>query len=136
MSQVAYEQPWSISTTTFAQPAWDGPCEAWFEALVREDPQRLIELLEGNELEPHLLTFAAEIAGDAPVFLYPHVQRALRSLLQHPSATVREGALYGLAKLLPRAQHLTALIQRHAAEANERSPGVRRAARSLLDLLD
>lgn len=133
MSQVAYEQPWSVSTEEPPPPTlWDVPCEAWFEWLVLNAPERLLRLLEGGELEPHHLTYAAEIAGDVPTECYPRLVSALTTLLEHPHATVREGALYGLAKVLRPLPHLRAQIERHTDAQHERSPGVRRAARSVL----
>lgn len=76
-------------------------------------------------LPPHLLTFEAEDAGEDPNSL-----PELLTLLQHPHAIVREGALYGLAKLAH--PELREVIQRHTLEEHEPSPGVRRAAASLL----
>lgn len=135
MTQVAYAQPWSTSAAEASEPGWDGPCEAWFESLAQSDPRTLIALLESGTLEPHLLTFAAEIAGDVPPALYHKLVSVLTALLDHPIAPVREGALYGLAKLLPTLPHLRSRIERHATE-EEASPGVRRAARSILGLPD
>jgi hypothetical protein len=48
------------------------------------------------------------------------------------TAPVREGAVYGLAKLLPEQPHLRRLIEAHT-DSRETSPGVRRAAWSILD---
>ena len=135
MNAVARE-PWSTSKRVASnEVAWDGPCEALFNHLVERDPVKLIALLETGALEPHLLTFAAEIAGDAPIALYPKLVSALTALLEHPKPPVREGALYGLAKLLPTLPHLRARIERHAGDS-ETSPGVRRAARGILGLAD
>ena len=110
-------------------------CESRFRYLVEHEPKVLVDLLERGTLEPHLLTFAAEIAGDVPAALYPRLISALTALIEHPKAPVREGALYGLAKLLPTLPHLRARVELHAGDA-EASPGVRRAARGILGLAD
>ncbi len=112
--------------------AWDEPSEGYFSYLVVHDPAALLSLLEGGALESHLLTFAAEIAGDAPLGLHPGLISLMQTLLQHPDAPVREGAVYGLAKLLPEHPHLRSLIEAHA-DSRETSPGVQRAAWSILD---
>lgn len=46
-----------------------------------------------------VLTFAAEAMGDCPEEQHDEAIRALKHLLDHPSPVVREGAIYGLAKI-------------------------------------
>lgn len=69
-------------------------CEAYFRELVERNPDELISLIESGELEETDLTFAAEILGSAPDS--DRVVPVLVGLLDHPSALVREGAVYGL----------------------------------------
>ena len=67
-------------------------CEAYFESLAASDPPALHALLEHPEMPPHLLTYAAEIAGqDCPAAV-----PVLLRLLKYPAAVVREGVLAGL----------------------------------------
>jgi hypothetical protein len=68
--------------------------EALFERLAQQDPNRLLRMLNSGDLEPALLTHAAETAGRhlASELVVP----VLLKLLQHTSPLVREGAIYGL----------------------------------------
>lgn len=99
-----------------------------FEKYAREDPKRLVEIIEDG-LVPCLLTYAAEALGlaresgdlAAPV---------LCRLLQHKTAYVREGALYGLAAFPGREDVLEAV--RTCAEQDE-NPAIRAMARGTLD---
>lgn len=68
--------------------------EKYFEELVISNPNELLELIKSNKLENSLLTFAVEIAGK-----YIHTNECfniLISLLNHESAIVKEGIIYGL----------------------------------------
>jgi HEAT repeat protein len=76
----------------------------------------------------------AEDAGDDP----RHDTAAwLVALLRHPSPVVREGALYGLAKLADhtRTEALHDALQRHADESYEPSQGVRAVAKEMLETM-
>jgi hypothetical protein len=108
------------------------PNEAWLESLITANPDALVHLLDGDALEPHLLTFAAEFAGNLPAAYDARVIHALTEVLRHPSAPVREGAVYGLARLLPRQPDLLPVLERHTQPGEEPSPGVRRAAGGVL----
>lgn len=80
------------------------PNENLFRELVTSDPERLIRML-GSNMEPRLLTFAAEIAGRIEVNVSNEAHEvldALLKLLDHDDAVVREGALYGLCTLMER----------------------------------
>ena len=101
----------------------DAPCENLFERLAVRDPARLVGYLAPDGLPQHLLTFAAEVAGrELPPDL---VTEPLLTLLDHPSAVVREGAVYGIAYHLedPRARRR---IEEMAS--GDPSQGVRLAA--------
>jgi hypothetical protein len=101
------------------------PSEALFTRLAAEDPERLLAALRG--LAPHDLTFAAEALG--AMADTSRAQAALLQLLRHESALVREGAVYGAAKLLPSAS-LEVVLE----EISKRDPsnGVRTAAADVL----
>jgi len=70
--------------------------EALFEHLAVSDPLLLIAILNDEGRAPSDLTFAAEIAGGA-IADSALVRPPLIKLLDHASAVVREGAIYGLA---------------------------------------
>lgn len=68
---------------------------AELEELARSQPAKLLELIRGGTLAAATLTYAAEFAGRIRA---PGVVPALLTLLDHPSAVVREGAIYGLGR--------------------------------------
>lgn len=98
------------------------PTEDLFERLLTRNPSRLLAYLRDPDLDPTLLTFAAEIAGrlpdDRPV-------APLLELLAHPKAYVREGAVYGLA-LHPQAHGVRDALAH--IRISDTSAGVRAAA--------
>lgn len=77
---------------------WEQPCEAAFEYLASRHPVALAKLIESGGLGPADLTFAAEFLGRLASGLV--VRRTLLPLLEHSSATVREGAIYGIQRHL------------------------------------
>lgn len=99
------------------------PCEATFEWLADHAPTSLAALIDAGTLSVADLTFAAEAMGrisDAAL-----VRATLVKLLGHPSAVIREGALYGLMNHLD--DGVRALLLRLASE--DPSPAVRDIAR-------
>ena len=102
-----------------------------FELLARESPLALLELMQGGALTNPQLSFAAEAAGlisDAQLVI-----GALAGLARsHPSAPVREGAIYGLEKHLADSDEARSVL-RDVAQADV-SPAVRAAARDALAL--
>jgi len=90
-----------------------------------------------NETPPHLLTYVVEEAGDLAHPDYDATMKDMLSMLTHPSPVVREGALYGLAKLADytHADALREALQRHADESYEPSPGVRAVAKEMLETM-
>lgn len=104
----------------------EAPSEALFERLASDDPPRLLALL-ASDLEPAMLTFAAEIAGRE--LSSEDVVPPLMALLRHPSAVVREGAIYGLA------HHPRDDVDRELLRlgADDPSTGVRTAANDVLE---
>lgn len=124
----------SASTLVVAEEAAfsDHWTEDQLRFLAKHYPAGLIQLLENDELPDHLLTFAAEAAGDVSPSWYPQASRVLTRLLRHPRAYVREGAVYGLTTL---STAVPALLEnlRRLATADEPSEGVRLAAQEALD---
>ena len=105
---------------------WHRPCEAMFEALAQRHPVELVKLIDSNKLPPAELTFAAEALGcisDGEL-----VRRTLIRLLDHSSAVVREGALYGLQWHLD--NQVRTIIANMAT--SDSSPGVRSSAQDLI----
>lgn len=72
-------------------------CRESLRFLSKHYPQYLLDMINQQLLEPVDLTFAAEYAGKINS---EQVKQTLLPLLKHPSAIVREGALYGLEKKL------------------------------------
>jgi hypothetical protein len=79
-------------------------------------------------MDPSSLTFAAEILGrhDADAVF----SKVLIDLLRHPSAVVREGAVYGLGCYRPT---LELRVTLELTSTTDTSPGVRAAAQDMLD---
>ena len=100
----------------------EGP-EFWTHESCREDAA--LDRLAA--LEPADLTFAAEDLGRGED--HHMIRRALMPLLDHASAVVREGAIYGLTR------HLTPEVCARLRDmaATDPSPGVRDAATEALE---
>ena len=71
------------------------PSEENFKALAIENPEELLRWIAAGSLEAADLTFAAEAAS--MIDDGKRVADALLPLLAHNIASVREGAIYGLA---------------------------------------
>jgi HEAT repeat protein len=101
-----------------------------FRSYAATTPMKLLELLPS--LGDVDLSFAAEALGTASDsgLAVP----ALLALLDHRSAPVREGAIYGLEKHLERSGSARATLKRIAT--TDPSPGVRAAAQDALVLAD
>ena len=132
----------SVIAQTCPQESTLGPtpipsCQNDLERLRHEAPQELLTYLSSDTsaLPDHLLTFAAELAGDLDSQYADATRSALLQLLEHPRAYVREGAIYGLSKLPPTTKVRSALRQR-LAESTEPSAAVREAAEDALDAMD
>ncbi len=106
---------------------WPDVSEAMFDYLALHFPMELLSLVSSEVLAPPTLTFAAEIAGK--VSDSQAVRAALVPLLDHESALVREGAIYGLR------DHIDATVAKkvRALAKHDPSPGVRQAASDTLD---
>ena len=127
---------WSIeevAAPSLRRGRFERHCEAEFEHLSAKDPMRLVELIGSGELEPSLLTFAAEIAGSVGPLYRPAALGALIPLLNHNRPHVREGAVYGIGRIAEAAPQAAALLERVASDTAQHE-GVRAAARSVLGL--
>lgn len=101
--------------------------DATLAGLATHAPGELLRLVRSGLLVPVTLARAAEAAGRLPDSAA--VRAALVPLLDHQTNYVREAALYGLAT------HLDAVTRALLAVivADDASPGVRAAARDVLD---
>ena len=102
--------------------------ESLFERLAGHNPLGLVRLLEPGKLPPHLLTYAAEIAGRS--LRAELVVAPLLRLLDASAQVVREGAIYGLSshdgdpRVIARLTELARI---------DPSPGVRMAAGGVVE---
>ncbi len=108
---------------------WPTPCEAQFERMAYDDPSRLIKWIQSGELSEADLSFAAEALGK--VALSESVVDSLLALLRHPSAVVREGAIYGLQPHAPYALGARNVLR--AIAETDRSKAVQEAAREAIE---
>lgn len=135
-AEIRQAESYSSNTRTqeaYLNARWDGDVaatsqmlsRAFVRRLVRDLPERVLELLDRTDLPPSELTFIAELAGEIPS---NSVAAPLVRLLSHPSPLVREGAIYGLAR------HRSPAIDQHLRSVTmaDPSPGVREAAAELL----
>ena len=104
---------------------WPIPSELAISEM-RSNPARLIRWIESGKLETGYLSFAAEALGEVES---PHTKAMLLQLLAHHAPVVREGAIYGMANIIT--PDLKEILR--AVADNDQSPGVRAAARELLD---
>jgi len=110
------------------------PCEAAFEYLAQNHPYWLISLIQSRGLNDVELSFAAEAAGSINKSPYL-ILLVLSPLLHHHSATVREGAIYGIVKDISMLDDARIKAELEHLSANDDSPGVRTAAKEALDYL-
>ena len=109
------------------RPPQDSPSIPTFERWAKEQPNALLDVIASGELRPTLLTFAAEIAGTH--LPSSDVVPTLLNLLEHQDSSVREGAVYGLAKHA--GQNIDAALR--LLMTSDPSPGVREAAAAALE---
>ena len=102
--------------------------ESLFERLAERNPLGLVRLLEPGRLPPHLLTYAAEIAGRS--LRTELVAAPLLRLLGASAPVVREGAIYGLSSHDGDPRVIARLTELARVDA---SPGVRMAAGGVVE---
>ena len=88
----------------------------------------LVAHVNSGAMRPAQLALAAELIGDMGDRVT--AERTLLALLRHDSPLVREGAVYGLAKL----DSPSSLEALRLVAYSDRSPGVREAATEALDV--
>lgn len=106
---------------------WSKVCQNMLELLALSFPQDLANLLTSGELDMVGLTFGAEYMGKVQDEIL--VRDTLLPLLSHPSAIVREGAIYGVQNHM--SQEIMQKLQSIAQ--TDLSPTIRQTARDALD---
>ena len=107
---------------------WTVHCEEEFVYLAEHDPPALLALIQSGTLEPTDLTFALDHVGKVGLVAAP----VLLPFLLHEKCYVREGAVYGLARLLDQDPSLLTVLRDVALM--DVSPGVRLAATEILEM--
>ena len=103
--------------------------EAAYDALAQSNPAELASIIDARSMPDAALTFAAEAMGNARDS--EMARAALITLLRHPSAVVREGAILGIQRHLDAASRL--LLSELLDDA---SPAVRVTARDAIEDFD
>ena len=118
-------EPYSPTTTFFLELTEDQ-----MEELASKYTPLFIDFLTEDRFTPPYLTFAAEIAGRA--VRGQEIVSILGRLIEHESALVREGAVYGSRYHINDSPEMRERVKRHTDPSIEHSPGVRSAARAAL----
>ncbi len=105
-----------------------GYCQAVFEELAARSPNELCQIVRDSQAPITRLTYAAEILG-RDVATRSAAAILTKTLQDHPSRLVREGAVLGLEHHLERHGVRENLLR---AAHDDPSPGVRRAAAEAL----
>lgn len=84
------------------------------ERLVHEDPEKLLRIMQRADLGPSMLSVAARLLGETPPAHRPAAILALKRLLGHEHAQVREGATEGIRTIAATVPSVLAFIQPEA----------------------
>lgn len=76
-----------------------GPLDAYFEALAKSNPRFLLRLVREGNMHSAALSFAVEALAGVP---NNEGLGLLKERLKHPEGIVREGAIYGLKRMMSR----------------------------------
>src|SRR5260370_42522682 len=99
--------------------------ETQIKALAQSNPKELIRILTSPNADTHMLTFGAELLG-AEVADETIVLPALRRLLKHINAVVREGAMAGVSSFyLDRKPPQDVLERLKIMSTNDPSPTIK-----------
>jgi hypothetical protein len=107
--------------------------EIQIKDLAQNNPKELIRILTSPNVDTHMLTFGAELLG-AEVSDETLVLPALRRLLKHINAVVREGAMAGVSSFyLDRKPPQDVLDKLKIMTKADPSPTIREYAQNLLE---
>ena len=102
-------------------------------ALAKSNPKELVRIITSPNSDVHALTFGAEILG-GEVVDEGLVLPALRQLLKHVNAVVREGAMIGVSAFyIDRKPPQDVLERLKKMSADDPSPACKDLAASLLE---
>src|ERR1700676_4863064 len=105
--------------------------ENQLKLLAQTNPKELIRIITSPNADKHMLTVGAELLGEVPDERI--VLPALRQLLKHVHALVREGAMNGLANFYEDKRPPQDILERlRVMETNDPSPTLKEYAQSLL----
>jgi hypothetical protein len=113
------------------RPNPNAPSEALFRKQAISNPEALVATLRSPHVEPSILTYAAEVAGQ--LLAGDEVVEALVALLDHRAPVVREGAALGLAS---HARHPRARTRLGEVADHDSSAAVRATAAAALEVDD
>ena len=101
------------------------------KALAQTDPKELARILTSSNVDTHTLTFGAELLGETTDERI--VLPALRQLLKHVNAVVREGALMGFSSFYLEKKPPADVIEKLRTMAKtDPSPSIKEFATSIL----
>jgi hypothetical protein len=110
-----------------------GYSEFQLTALATSNPKELVRIITSPNSDVHALTFGAEILG-GEVKDESLVLPALRQLLKHVNAVVREGAMLGVSAFYMEARPPQDILDRlQKMGADDPSPACKMLAISLLE---
>lgn len=99
------------------------------DEMATSQPKRLAQLVREGGIPDPLLTFAAEELGSIPDV--EQALGALKCVLEHPKSYVREGAIYGLARLSATSRWAQAVLA--SVAKRDPDPELRLIAAELID---
>lgn len=106
--------------------------EIQIKALAQSNPKELVRILTSPNSDVHMLTFGAELLG-AEVTDESIVLPALRRLLKHVNAVVREGAMIGISSFYMDRKPPQDVLDRIQIMANtDPSPTIKEYAQTLI----
>lgn len=102
------------------------------KTMAQSNPKELARIITSPNADTHMLTFGAELLGEVPDERI--VLPALRQLLKHVHALVREGAMMGLSSFYVDKKPPQDIIERLQVIAkSDPSPSLRLDAKALLE---
>lgn len=106
--------------------------ETQLKALAQNNPKELVRIITSPNVDIHMLTFGAELLG-SEVADESIVLPALRRLLKHVNAVVREGAMVGVSSFyMDRKPPQDVLDRVRAMSTTDPSPNIKEYAQTLL----
>lgn len=106
--------------------------EIQLESLAQSNPKELVRIITSPNADIHMLTFGAELLG-SEVSDETIVLPALRRLLKHVNAVVREGAMAGVSSFYMDKKPPQDILDRvHVMSTTDPSPTIKEYAQTLI----